>query len=40
MFFWILLAVIAIGFVAYKLRAPILAKMLGQSRSRIDRHLK
>ncbi len=40
MFFWILLAVIALGFAAYKLRAPILAKVLGQSRSRIDRHLK
>jgi len=40
MLFFILLAVVALGFVAWKLRAPILAKVLGQPRSRIDRHLK
>ncbi|WP_268788305.1 MULTISPECIES: hypothetical protein [unclassified Nocardioides] len=39
-FFLILLAVIAAGFVVYKMRAPILAKILGQPRSRIERRLK
>ncbi|MFS3129763.1 hypothetical protein ACLM5J_15285 [Nocardioides sp. Bht2] len=36
----IILLVIAAGFAVYKFRAPILAKVLGQPRSRIDRHLK
>ncbi len=36
---WILLIVV-VAFAAYKFRAPILAKVLGQKRSRIDRHLK
>ena len=40
MWFIILLAVIAAGFVVYTLRAPILAKILGQPQSRIDRRLK
>ena len=40
MWFWILLLIVAVGFTVYKLRAPIMAKVLGQSRSRIDRHLK
>lgn len=40
MWFLILLAVIAIGFVVYKMRAPILAKILGQPQSRIERRLK
>jgi len=38
--FWILLLIVVVGFVAYKFRAPILAKVLGQSRARIDRRLK
>lgn len=36
----IILLVVVLGVAAYKFRAPILAKVLGQSRSRIDRHLK
>jgi hypothetical protein len=31
---------IAAGFVVYTFRGPILAKVLGQSQSRINRHLK
>ena len=38
--FWIfLLIVVVAGFTAWKLRAPLLAKVLGQDRSRIDRQL-
>lgn len=40
MWFFILLAVIAAGFVVYKMRVPILAKILGQPQSRINRRLK
>ena len=37
---WIILLVIVVaGFAAWKLRAPLLAKILGQDRSRIDRQL-
>jgi hypothetical protein len=39
MFWLILLVVVVVGFAAWKLRAPLLAKILGQSRSRIDRQL-
>jgi hypothetical protein len=39
MSFWIILLVIVAGFVVWKLRAPLLAKILGQDRSRIDRQL-
>lgn len=39
MFWFILLVVLVVGFVAWKLRVPLLAKMLGQDRSRIDRQL-
>ncbi|HEY9565939.1 MAG TPA: hypothetical protein VIR30_19410 [Nocardioides sp.] len=39
MWFLILLAVIAAGFVAYKMRVPLLAKILGQPQSRIERRL-
>jgi hypothetical protein len=40
MSFWIILLVIVVaGFVVWKLRAPLLAKILGQDRSRIDRQL-
>ncbi|WP_169799296.1 hypothetical protein [Nocardioides jensenii] len=38
-FFLILIAVVALGFVAWKLRAPLLAKILGQPQSRIERRL-
>lgn len=33
---WILLAVIVAAVVAYKFRVPILAKVLGQSQSRVQ----
>ena len=39
MFWFILLVVVVVGFALWKLRAPILAKVLGQDRSRIDRQL-
>ena len=39
MFWFILLVIVVVGFVAWKLRAPLLAKILGQDRSRIDRQL-
>lgn len=35
----IILAVIAVGFIAWRLRVQLLAKALGQSESRIDRQL-
>ena len=39
--FWIILLVIVVAaFVAWRLRAPLLAKILGQDRARIDRQLK
>jgi hypothetical protein len=38
--FWLILLVVAVAaFVIWKLRVPILAKILGQPESRIDRHL-
>jgi hypothetical protein len=37
--FWFILLVVVVGFVAWKLRVPLLAKILGQDRSRIDRQL-
>jgi hypothetical protein len=38
--FWIILLVIVVGgFALWKLRVPLLAKILGQSSSRIDRQL-
>ncbi len=39
MWFFILLAVLAVAFVVWRLRVPILAKILGQSEQRIDRRL-
>jgi hypothetical protein len=39
MFWIILLVVVVVGIVAWKMRAPLLAKILGQDRSRIDRQL-
>ena len=39
MFWLIVLVVVVAGFVLWKLRVPLLAKILGQSESRIDRQL-
>jgi hypothetical protein len=39
MFWIILLVIIVAGVVAWKMRAALLAKILGQDRSRIDRQL-
>jgi hypothetical protein len=39
MWFLILLVIAVVGVVAWKLRVPLLAKLLGQSESRIDRQL-
>jgi hypothetical protein len=35
----IILAVVIVGIVVWRLRVPLLAKLLGQSESRIDRQL-
>jgi hypothetical protein len=37
--FWIIVGLLIAGFVVYKLRVPFIARILGQSESRIDRHL-
>jgi hypothetical protein len=39
MWFLILVAVVIGGYVAWKYRVPLLAKVLGQSESRVDRQL-
>jgi hypothetical protein len=39
MWFLILVVVVVVGFVVWRLRVPLLAKMLGQSESRINRRL-
>ena len=39
MTFLIILAVIAVGVIAWRMRASLLAKVLGQSESRINRQL-
>jgi hypothetical protein len=39
MFWVILLVVVVVGFVLWKKRVPLLAKILGQSESRVDRQL-
>ncbi len=39
MWFFLFLAVIAVFFVAYRLRVPLLAKLLGQSESRVNRRI-
>ncbi|MCW2796794.1 hypothetical protein [Nocardioides sp.] len=36
---WLILLVIVVGFVAWRMRVPLLAKILGQPQSRIDRQL-
>jgi hypothetical protein len=35
----IILAIVVAGIVVWRLRVPVLAKLLGQSESRIDRQL-
>jgi hypothetical protein len=37
MFWLILLVIVVVGFVAWRMRVPLLAKILGQSESRINR---
>jgi hypothetical protein len=39
MWFLILLAIVVVGFVAWKMRVQLLAKILGQDESRINRQL-
>jgi hypothetical protein len=39
MWFLILVAVVIAGYVAWKYRVPLLAKVLGQSESRVNRQL-
>jgi hypothetical protein len=39
MWFVILVALVLAGFVAWKMRVPLMAKVLGQSESRVDRQL-
>ena len=39
MFWVILLVIVVVGVVVWKLRVPLLAKILGQSESRISRQL-
>lgn len=39
MLLWILLLVIVVGVVAYRFRVPLLAKILGQSQSRVQRSI-
>jgi hypothetical protein len=39
MFWLILLVIVVVGFVAWKMRVPLLAKILGQSESRVNRQI-
>jgi hypothetical protein len=39
MFWVILLVIVVVGVVVWKLRVPLLAKILGQSESRVSRQL-
>lgn len=39
MWFLVLLVVVVLAYVVYRLRVPLLAKILGQPRSRIERRL-
>jgi hypothetical protein len=36
---WFILLVIVLGVLAYRFRVPLLAKILGQSESRVDRRI-
>jgi hypothetical protein len=37
--FWIIVGLLIAGFVIYKLRVPIIARVLGQPERRIERHV-
>ena len=37
--FWVIVLIVVAAVLAYRFRAPLLAKLLGQDRSRIDRQL-
>jgi hypothetical protein len=37
--FLIIVAIVVVGIVVWRMRVPLLAKLLGQSESRIDRQL-
>ncbi|HEX4686656.1 MAG TPA: hypothetical protein VH228_07730 [Nocardioides sp.] len=39
MFWFVLLVIVVAGFVAWKMRVKLIAKLTGQSESRIDRQL-
>jgi hypothetical protein len=39
MFWFILLVIVVVGVVAWRMRVPLLAKILGQSQSRINRQI-
>ena len=39
MIFWTLLVIVVLGIVAWKMRVKLLAKILGQSESRMSRQL-
>lgn len=39
MWFLILVALVVVGFVAYRMRVPLLARILGQPESRVARQL-
>ena len=39
MWFWVALLLVVVGVVAWRLRVPLLAKILGQPQSRIERRL-
>jgi hypothetical protein len=39
MVLWIVLLIVVAGLVAYKFRVPLLAKLLGQPQSRVQRSL-
>jgi hypothetical protein len=36
---WFLILLVVVGVVAYKFRVPLLAKLLGQSESRVSRQI-
>ena len=36
---WILIALVVVGVIAYRFRVPLLAKVLGQPQSRIQRQI-
>ncbi len=36
---WIILALVVLGVLAYRMRVPLLAKILGQSEGRVERRL-